>query len=1273
MTSTVRSVRVEMDLGVAKYVANARLVGRETNLMADRIERRIGGTNDQFQALDGNLKAVNSRLLSTQKRLTAVSDADAKVTSSVTAMNRGLSETDRKLLAVERSSSRASSQLDTFSGRTGILLKLAAGLGPALLPIGAIGVPALAGMAAQGGFLAGALGASILALRGVGDGVKALEKARLDPTVENMQAAQQVLRRLGPDAAELVLHLDDLTKVRDKLTSSAASGFIPGLNEALDSLEDGVPMARRLVHEFGDISGDILAEGAESLTSDRWAGFFDYLQTNARPILNDTADSLGNVAHAFASIFTATAGDQQAFTGWLRDTTEDFDQWATRLDTNQDFQEFLAYARENGPEVADALGSIVLALAAVAEAAAPLGGPTLEILSAVADVIGAIASSPLGTPIFTAISAYSLLSTVLPGVKKGYEGIATAQSKVEGKFAAGRATLTTVGTDLLNVARYGDLATDSSKRLRTQLGPLIKGGLGLAGLAVATSGVADGMGLSNTASLALMGTLVGGWGAAVLGGVGLVQDFRHANDQLTASFDSIDVSLGNGVSGFTQARTEIASTREDIEGLAESWSIAGDGAGQQFTKSLQAAFSPQFWSEVFGDQLAGEIDELNAKSKTLTDTEDALYRVGTALGQDYATNKDGSIAFLISDMETTAKRAQPALEALGLTWEEISHMDLSGQQQAADDINAWLAAADSGPGRVAALNAAIGALDDGMMSTAESASALRENLDSLLGPQLNLSAATDQWSAGLRNLKKDLKDAGAGSDLFAKNAGGEAARGVIRDRVTDFEDLLEAQAGAGANAEKLTRTLQGQRKALIDAGAAAGFSKGEMRGFLNTLGLTPDLVDVLVKANVDEAETKLGRVKAHVAEVDAAKAMAHISVDPGNSFGVLGSIRSQLAGIRDKVVHVQIRQGTSVVEPHLSVPKARGGYIDGPGTKTSDSVPARLSRGEYVVQASAVDRYGVGFMDAVNARRFASGGPVSTYTRRRTSGDTATDGSDAANASADDAEEKKAKKVRHATIFAAEDLAHVFTHLSDKGSHFEQILNRLDKAVDKVKDSYEKEKSKLEEMISKRDDLLSQRSSLSGSVASAYQKDPFGNGLAGFDAQVEADTNDLDAMAAALATLVGNGLDPKSALYQRLAASADVNAAQQFAQLSAGDLAVRAQRLDALSTRAGALGDTVAGPMFDEAIANASKEIREQTKETRELRKEMRGLKDAVRDMKEHMPKEIGDAVFAGAHAGSEQGTEKGTKKGNGNRDGGVASMVRNQPRPQVKRGGRGR
>lgn len=45
---------------------------------------------------------------------------------------------------------------------------------------------------------------------------------------------------------------------------------------------------------------------------------------------------------------------------------------------------------------------------------------------------------------------------------------------------------------------------------------------------------------------------------------------------------------------------------------------------------------------------------------------------------------------------------------------------------------------------------------------------------------------------------------------------------------------------------------------------------------------------------------------------------------------------------------------------------AAGGLVSGAGTATSDSIPARLSAGEYVVRAAAVRQVGVAFLDSIN-------------------------------------------------------------------------------------------------------------------------------------------------------------------------------------------------------------------------------------------------------------------------------------------------------------------
>ena len=63
---------------------------------------------------------------------------------------------------------------------------------------------------------------------------------------------------------------------------------------------------------------------------------------------------------------------------------------------------------------------------------------------------------------------------------------------------------------------------------------------------------------------------------------------------------------------------------------------------------------------------------------------------------------------------------------------------------------------------------------------------------------------------------------------------------------------------------------------------------------------------------------------------------------------------------------------------------AGGGHVRGPGTATSDSIPALLSNGEFVIRAAAVRKYGLSLFSALNRmridpgafQRFADGGLV---------------------------------------------------------------------------------------------------------------------------------------------------------------------------------------------------------------------------------------------------------------------------------------------------------
>lgn len=89
------------------------------------------------------------------------------------------------------------------------------------------------------------------------------------------------------------------------------------------------------------------------------------------------------------------------------------------------------------------------------------------------------------------------------------------------------------------------------------------------------------------------------------------------------------------------------------------------------------------------------------------------------------------------------------------------------------------------------------------------------------------------------------------------------------------------------------------------------------------------------------------------------------------------NVNSSLDKLQGKQVPVALQwsqQGGSFIGVGNIYGKAAGGPVKGPGTTTSDSILTRLSNEEYVVNASAHRFYGTGFLNALNAKKLASGG-----------------------------------------------------------------------------------------------------------------------------------------------------------------------------------------------------------------------------------------------------------------------------------------------------------
>src|SRR5690606_22091402 len=85
-----------------------------------------------------------------------------------------------------------------------------------------------------------------------------------------------------------------------------------------------------------------------------------------------------------------------------------------------------------------------------------------------------------------------------------------------------------------------------------------------------------------------------------------------------------------------------------------------------------------------------------------------------------------------------------------------------------------------------------------------------------------------------------------------------------------------------------------------------------------------------------------------------------ITANTASFWSAYASVMSAVTSVARVAASIKFADGGYVGRRY-----ADGGAVRGPGTSRSDSIPAWLSNGEYVMPADSVRKYGLEFMDAV--------------------------------------------------------------------------------------------------------------------------------------------------------------------------------------------------------------------------------------------------------------------------------------------------------------------
>lgn len=255
----------------------------------------------------------------------------------------------------------------------------------------------------------------------------------------------------------------------------------------------------------------------------------------------------------------------------------------------------------------------------------------------------------------------------------------------------------------------------------------------------------------------------------------------------------------------------------------------------------------------------------------------------------------------------------------------------------------------------------------------------------LIDASTALDGLNSELSQSMSELSTSLQANGATLDTNTEM--GKANVAVLQEAADQAKLTAQAYLDNGAATGDMAGAQQQARNAIYEARDSmvaamvqAGFSQEAAEAYADSLGLIPSDVGTNITQN---APLNKAQVEAYLDALDLTPSEKNtiISVtgaDRGQAS--VEALRTAVERLRDRTITVRTQyvQVGSVNSGMRAEMYARGGlvraasnfmgsgYVSGAGSSMSDSIPALLSNGEYVMRASAVRSIGVDTLNAMN-------------------------------------------------------------------------------------------------------------------------------------------------------------------------------------------------------------------------------------------------------------------------------------------------------------------
>jgi hypothetical protein len=314
-------------------------------------------------------------------------------------------------------------------------------LGPALLPVAAVGLHAVASLGtalAGAGLAAGVFGAvAKSAMTEVSQ--NATKVTDLTDKIKLYQTEIQHANEFGVDSnkiadqqakamLELKSRLIDLPPATRDATmayidmQAGWGGFVENNKPAtFGIMTQGYKILSTAIGQlqpFFDMGANAARRLATAIQGGLNNGVLSHLATSAGPALGTLTDIIINMGQAIAATFGKIGAAQgQGILEWINSLIVKWKDWAQSTNQKTGINSFITYATQNGPRVAALLGNLATAVFHIAQAASPLAPISLAIAGALTRMVAAIPQSWL-TAIIAGFIAFNVAMKVYTAVTK---------------------------------------------------------------------------------------------------------------------------------------------------------------------------------------------------------------------------------------------------------------------------------------------------------------------------------------------------------------------------------------------------------------------------------------------------------------------------------------------------------------------------------------------------------------------------------------------------------------------------------------------------------------------------------------------------------------------------------------------------------------------------------------------------------------------------------------------------------------------------------------